>query len=192
MNYPDFPMHHVEGHHRHVATDEDPHSAPANLDFYRFFLRCLAGETRRLTQRKHRRRVLALAILQAGFLALLAVLAGPRALAVYLVTTFFVRMIITLVNYVQHYGLRRSPGQKASEEHAWDLPHRSASWLFFNAGFHAEHHMKASVPPEGLAFRGARFVLPYNIPVILTLAFVPRWFFRTMNPMLPELARTCA
>jgi alkane 1-monooxygenase len=184
MNYPDFPMHHVETHHRHVATDLDPHSAPANVDFFRFFVRCFAGETRGLASRKRRTRVVVLTILQAAILASVATVGGARAFALYLLTTFLARMVVALVNYVQHYGLRRAAGQKTSEHHSWDLPHRSASWLYFNAGFHAEHHAKASTPPEDLAFHGPHYVLPYNIPIILSLALVPAWFFRTMNPIL--------
>lgn len=92
--------------------------------------------------------------------------------------------MIALVNYVQHYGLERVPGQKVGVEHAWDLPYKSGNWLYFNAGFHADHHMKASTDPAGLMLRSTRFVLPYNIPIILPLALLPPLFFRTMNPIL--------
>jgi alkane 1-monooxygenase len=192
MNYPDFPMHHVETHHRHVATDRDPHSAPANVTFFRFFARCFAGETRGLASPKRRTRVVVLAVLQAAILGAVATVGGGRALALYVLTTFLARMVVALVNYVQHYGLRRAAGQKTTEHHSWDLPHRSASWLYFNAGFHAEHHAKASTPPEDLAFRGPHYVLPYNIPIILSLALVPPLFFRTMNPILEGASASSA
>ena len=83
-------------------------------------------------------------------------------------------------------GLEREKGQKPSTAHAWDLPHKSASLLYFNAGFHSDHHTKASVDPDQLAFKATRFVIPYNIPIILPMALVPPLFFRTMNPLLGE------
>lgn len=189
MNYPDFPRLHIEGHHRHVATGADDHSAEKDLSFYRFFFRCLAGELVSVPRASSRARGVVLAALQVLAIVVVGAVGGPRALVVFFVTTFLSRGVVALVNYVQHYGLERRPGQKVGVDHAWDLPYKSGNWLYFNAGFHADHHMLASAEPSALTLRSTRFVLPHNIPVILPLALVPGLFFRTMNPRLSDPER---
>jgi alkane 1-monooxygenase len=184
MNYPDFPRLHVESHHRHVAAAVDDHSAPKDLTFYRFFARYLAGELGSLPNDRQRSRTIMLAILQVLLMTGIVLVGGLCALLVFGVTTFLSRAVIALVNYVQHYGLERAPGQKVGVDHAWDLPYKSGNWFYFNAGFHADHHIKASIDPGGLALRSTRFVLPYDIPIILALALVPPLFFWRMNPIL--------
>jgi alkane 1-monooxygenase len=188
LNYPDFPMHHIEAHHRHVATKGDIHSAPKGQSFYRFFLRSLCGEILASSRSPRRARVLALSLLQLLVLASIAGSAGSRALVVYLAVTFLARGVVALVNYVQHYGLGRAAGEKPSADHAWDLPFPSANWLYFNAGLHADHHIKASLAPGELCLRSTRFLLPFNISIILPMALVPPLFFRTVHPRLERAA----
>ncbi len=184
LNYPDFPFLHIEGHHRHVATRADVHSAPRGQTFYGFFARYLVGELRSLPRARRRGRIVALTAIQIAWLVAIGLRGGARGLGVFLAVTFLARGIVALVNYVQHYGLERRDGERAGLEHAWDLPFKSGNWLYFNAGFHVEHHIKASVDPADLAFRSTRFVLPYNIQIILPLALVPALFFRTIHPIL--------
>jgi alkane 1-monooxygenase len=115
---------------------------------------------------------------------LILAVGGARALGIHLVTAFLARGIVALVNYVQHYGLARRPGEKAGIDHAWDLPFKSGNLIYFNAGLHADHHVKASLVPGDLTYRATRFALPMNIQFILPLALVPPLFFRVMNPLL--------
>ncbi len=109
LNYPDFPRLHVEMHHRHVATDPDHHSAPKDQTFYRFFVHSLVGELTSIPRAGQRMRSALLLALQAALLVAITGFAGPRALLVFLVTTFLARGVVALVNYVQHYGLERAP-----------------------------------------------------------------------------------
>lgn len=181
MNYPHFPMVHVEGHHRHVARANDVHSARGGETFYAFFARYVWGELTMVCTSKHRRRVFGLYLAQCAILAGVLAVGGVRGLMIYLSVTFLARVIVALVNYVQHYGLTRGPNEKPGRAHAWDLPHKSANWLLFNAGFHADHHMRAAVPPSALSLEAERFVLPFNVPIILPLALAPPLFFRVMR-----------
>ena len=184
INYPDFPMIHVHEHHRHVATAQDCQSPAPNETFYAFFVRGFLGELACAWRPAQLRRAIALSLMQLALLAVVWKLGGLGALAIYLLTTFLARVVIALVNYVQHYGLRRVPGQKPLIEHSWDLPHRSTSWFYFNAGFHADHHVKAALGPDEVAFRSTRYVLPYNVHIIIPMALVPWLFFRAVNPIL--------
>jgi hypothetical protein len=58
------------------------------------------------------------------------------------------------------------------------------SWLYFNAGFHADHHLKASLAPDQVALKGNGYLLPFNVQIIIPLALLPWLFFRAMNPLL--------
>ncbi len=185
VGYPHFPVVHVEGHHRHVATAADVHSAARGVSFYAFFARYVVGEHRFVQDQVRRGRYLStwlvLEVARIGLLAVVAASAGVRGVLVYVVTCLLGRVVVASVNYVQHYGLERHAGEKPGEGHAWDLPHRSANWMFFEAGLHVDHHAKASTPPGRLVLRARAHLLPYNIPVMLPMALVPPIFFRVMH-----------
>ena len=181
MNYPHFPHAHLHVHHRHVASAKDFHSAPKGTHYYRFLLSGLVREAqlmgRELKNSKTRQKHLPQEIARALLLAAIALYGGFGLLALYLATTFLMRAIVWLVNYVQHYGLA------AGEDHSWDVGHRSTNLLFFNAGLHRDHHEHASRAPLRLKLTSAK-VFPVNFPGILLLALFPRAFFRKMDPLL--------
>ena len=183
LGYPDFPRLHVEVHHRYVATDADHHSASANETFYGFFARSLHGELTSVPKVGQRGKAALLLALQVGLVVVVGLLPGGPPCA------GGARGHDVPVAWRRRAGelrsaLRARAREKVGVQHAWDLPFKSGNWLYFNAGFHADHHLKASTDPGALVYRSTRFILPYNVSIILPLALVSPVFFRVMNPIL--------
>jgi len=163
--YEHFFTEHVRGHHARVGTDEDPATARFGETFREFWRRTVPAqlasawrlEARRLGDegmRWYDPRILKSAVLH-GIVAQLALAGaifaffGPAALVVFLAQAFVAIRLLEVVNYFEHYGLRRV-GKKVRPVDSWD----SDSWLtlFALVGLsrHADHHAYAARPYQAL------------------------------------------
>ncbi|WP_127903110.1 alkane 1-monooxygenase [Solirhodobacter olei] len=188
-------------HHRHVATLEDPNSAPAGESFWQFLPRAWGGAfvagyqaERELRARAASEGVnpYAIYILGAlGFLLLFYLLMGWGGLAVYLLLAGYAQLQLMLSDYVQHYGLERQIGPDGRPEpfgdgHSWNSGRWYSSALMLNAPRHSAHHAhpawhypELTLPQPTEAPR-----LPFSLPVMATLALIPPLWFRVITPRL--------
>ncbi|WP_088623722.1 alkane 1-monooxygenase [Oceanicola sp. 22II-s10i] len=190
---------HPKVHHFHVATDLDPNSARAGEGFYRFALRAWTGSFWAGLRAEHRdlRRAGRSPfstpyfgyIAGAGLILLIAyAIAGWRGVAVHLGISAFFQMQILLSDYVQHYGLRRGIAgngryEPVGPQHSWNSPHAVTGALMLNAPRHSDHHMHPMRPFPALQLDDAVMpILPYSLPVMATIAMVPTWWRRIMDP----------
>lgn len=195
--YAHFMVEHYRGHHPRAATDADPASARAGESLWRFLPRTLAGswgsawrlEAARL--RQHRRGwvrsplLWAMAVQAAGLVALGALL-GSQALLFWLVQAAYAVFLLEAINYIEHYGLRRAPGERFGVGHAWNADHAPTNAVIANLQRHSDHHMHAWKPYETLApLPGPQ--LPTGYAGCLFLASVPPLWFRAMRPRLAAL-----
>ena len=189
-------------HHRHVATAEDPNSAPEGQGFYRFALRAWIG-----SYRAGRRAETALRQRGAGprgphpylwhlagslaALALAHAIAGWPGVGAWWAMAFMAQMQILLSDYVQHYGLRRAtlPGGKAAPvgpAHSWNSGPWFSSALMLNAPRHSDHHSHPARPYPALRLGELDEAprLPWPLPVACTLALFPPLWKRAIRPAL--------
>ena len=159
--YAHFMVEHYRGHHPRAATDEDPASARRGESVWRFLPRTLAGgwrsawalETVRLAQRRRGwlRSPLAWArATQLVWLGGLALWLGPKALVFWLAQAAYAVLLLETINYIEHYGLRRSRTDGRLEPfsvgHAWNADHALSNALLVNLQRHSDHHMHAWKP----------------------------------------------
>lgn len=192
--YAHFMVEHYRGHHPRAATRADPASARRGESLWRFLPRTLAGsfasawrlEAQRLRQR--RRGWLASPLLWAsvaqGALVLgVAQLLGWAALVFWLVQAAYAVFLLETVNYIEHYGLQRAPGQPFGQQHAWNADHLLTNSLLANLQRHSDHHMHAWKPYAELQpLPGPQ--LPTGYAGCLFLATVPPLWFAAMEPRL--------
>jgi len=188
-------------HHRHVASSQDPNTARAGEGFYRFalrawrgsFLRGMRAETdlraRGAATGPHPYVVYLCGSLLALGLAL--VLAGGPGLLVWVGLALHAQSQILLSDYVQHYGLTRSPRPDGKLEpvgprHSWNTAHWFTSAMMLNAPRHSDHHVNPSrpfpalnLPPENEAPR-----LPWPLPFACLMALFPGLWRRAIRPHL--------
>lgn len=192
---------HPRVHHIHVATDADPNSARRGESFYRFWPRAWAGSFREGFRAETRRGLPAWRHPYAWYVggALLCIaaawaLAGVRGLIAYLALAFYAQTQLILVDYVQHYGLRREIGAdgrpaRQGPQHSWNAAPWYSAAMMLNAPHHSDHHLNASRPFPALRLAPERMpVLPHSLPVMGAIALVPPVWRRVMHRRLKRLA----
>jgi alkane 1-monooxygenase len=185
-------------HHRHAASRKDPNTARRGEGFYRFFLRAWAGSFRAGWLAEEDRRkgrglhpyigymavsVLALSI---GWLV-----AGWAGVAVWILLSLHAQSQLLLSDYVQHYGLVRTPLpdgrlEPVGDRHSWNAPHWFSAAVMLNAPRHSDHHAHPSRPYPALRLPevAAAPRLPYALPVCCVVALVPPLWRRMIHPHL--------
>lgn len=203
--YMHFAIEHLRGHHERVATDEDPASARFGESVYRFIPRSIFQqfgsawrlEVGRLARQGHRilsirNEMIWISILQTGWAVTVAVLFGGIALMAYLVVALVAVTLLEVVNYVEHYGLRRH--QRANglwepvrSQHSWNSDYRLSRAFLFELPRHTDHHMNGGRPFSGLMSVASAPQLPAGYPSMVLLALLPPLWFRVMNPRVASL-----
>ena len=194
---------HNRGHHRHVATPLDPATSRLHEPFWAFLPRALAGEYRAAGQleatRLHRagrrawsarNQLLAFQLAQAVAMGLVLSLFGLAALLAWLAAAAVGIVILQLVNYVEHYGLRRhrtaeGPYERVQPHHSWNSEHLLGRILLYELTRHSDHHYQASRPYHALRCQPASPQMPTGYPGMMLLATVPPLWFRVMNRRVP-------
>ncbi len=195
-----FQVEHLRGHHRDVATAADPASAPAGRSLYAHLPQAVLGNWRKgwaLETARLRRQgrslaghgLLRWAACSAALVALAGLLWGPAAAAFVLLQGLVARITLEVVNYVEHYGLRRArraDGRPVpvGPAHSWSSEHRLSRALLLNLPRHADHHAHAARPWTALRPHPAGPVLPAGTGAMVLLALVPPLWFRVMDPWL--------
>lgn len=195
---------HVVGHHRRVATAEDPATAPLGQSYYRFWPRTVFGgilsawtierdrlRHRRLPLYSRHNRLLRYLALQAGLLVCMAAVFGTPGL-VFLVGQALVGVsLLESVNYLEHYGLlrRKLPDggyEPFSERHSWNQASRLTNWYLFNLQRHADHHVRVGRRYQALHHIEGSPQLPAGYATLVPLTLVPPLWFRVMDPRVPD------
>jgi alkane 1-monooxygenase len=180
VNYPQFMVEHYLGHHQRAATWDDPATARRGESLWRFLPRTLAGNFLGAWRMPARRRALAACTaINAVFIALLALGGWHKALVFWLAQSAFAVWLLETVNYIEHYGLQRKPGEAFGMQHAWNADHLLSNSLLANLQRHSDHHMHAAKPYPELRAMGPE--LPTGYAGCILLAAVPPLWFRLME-----------
>jgi alkane 1-monooxygenase len=200
--YMHFFIEHNKGHHKRVATKDDPASARLDESLFAFYFRTIifsylsAWEIeRRELQKKnkpffsyHNQMILFLAI-QIAFVALIFFVFGWVITLCYLAAAGFGVGLLEAVNYIEHYGLSRKetePGkyERAMPEHSWNSDHVIGRIALFELSRHSDHHYLASRKYQVLRHHDDSPQMPTGYPGMIILAHMPPLFFRIMKKQM--------
>ena len=200
VGYGHFCAEHNAGHHVHVATPKDCASSRMGESVYAFALRELPGalrggwhqERRRLTAKKlpfwsvHNQILQAYAITAAVALALCLWL-GVGVLPFIALHHAFAWFALTIVNYIEHYGLKRAelPNgryERVQPKHSWNTNHIVSNVLTIHLQRHSDHHANPMRPYQALRNFDGIPRLPSGYPGTMALAAVPPLWRRVMDP----------
>ena len=202
--YGHFWIEHNRGHHRDVATPEDPASARMGESIYRFAAREIPGAWRRAwaiesdrlerrgyhrwSPRNHILQSFALTLLLQG--ALVVWLGWPILLFV-LIHNAIAWWQLTSANYVEHYGLlrrvidgRREP---CAPHHSWNSNHLLSNLVLFHLQRHSDHHAHPQRRYQSLRHFDDLPTLPNGYFGCYLLAWIPSMWFRIMDRRLMSL-----
>ena len=202
--YGHFRIEHVYGHHKNVATKEDPATARRGENFYFYFIRCVINSVisswnieKNILDKKNintfslQNRMLHYFMLEIIFLFIAFFIAGFNGLVFVFFHSFVSITLLELVNYIQHYGLERKMQngkyERFTDHHSWNSRHISANWSTFNLGLHAEHHQSASKHYPLLSQEEKVIEMPVNYSIMLIMALIPPLWFFVMNRKLASL-----
>jgi alkane 1-monooxygenase len=200
--YGHFSIEHNRGHHRHVATPDDPASSKMGESIYRFMFRELPGaffrawdlEAERMQRQGRSIWSLDNEIVQAGLLTLalyggLIALFGPAMVPVLLLVAFWGAFQLTSANYIEHYGLVRQQLANGRYEpcqprHSWNSNHIVSNLVVFHLQRHSDHHAHPTRSYQALRDFSELPRLPSGYFGMFIAAYIPPLWFHVMNPRL--------
>lgn len=139
--YMHFFTEHNKGHHKRVATRDDPSSARLGEIIYLFYFRTIIfsylsawhianGEMRKKGKPvfSFQNEMLQFHFIQLVFIATIFFLFGWLVTFYFLSAAFIGILLLETVNYIEHYGLQRKPTgegnyERAMPEHSWNSDH---------------------------------------------------------------------
>lgn len=203
--YGHFTIDHNLGHHRHVATPEDPASARMGESIYRFARREMPGAFReawRIESQRLQRRgkpawhpanlILQSYALTGAITAALIWLFGWSMIPFLLVHHAFAWWQLTSANYVEHYGLLRQRDASGERErcqphHSWNSNHVYSNLALFHLERHSDHHTNPLRRYQSLRHFDEAPQLPNGYFGTYLIAYVPWLWFRVMDARLLAL-----
>ncbi len=198
--YTHFIIEHNLGHHKHVATPEDPATARRGELIYTFWFRSVLGgyrnawrlEAERL--RKSGKAVLSPAnemirftVLQLAYLAAIGLLFSWSLVPFGVAIAVIGFLMLESVNYIEHYGLQRAKKpsgryERVGPQHSWNSDHELGRIFLYELTRHSDHHFKASRKYQILRHHQESPQLPTGYPGAILLSLVPPAWFWVMNP----------
>jgi alkane 1-monooxygenase len=204
--YTHFFIEHNKGHHKHVASHEDPSSARFNESVFAFYPRTLlftylsAWKISNNDCKKKGKQIfslqnemLQLQLLQLAFVIMLLVVFGWKILGAYLLSALIGMLLLECVNYIEHYGLSRKQSASGQYErtmphHSWNSNHVVGRLMLFELSRHSDHHYLASRKYQVLRHHDHSMQMPTGYPGMMILAHIPPLWFYMMNNRIKKEA----
>lgn len=189
--YGHFFVEHNRGHHRHVSTPEDPASSRFGESFYRFLPRTMIGslvsawkiEKQRLERQgksvwhwqNDNLQAWAMTVVLYG---VAIALFGPALLLFLCLQAFYGASLLEVVNYVEHYGLKRQRlengrYERVRPEHSWNSNHLASNLFLYQLQRHSDHHANPSRRYQSLRHFEDVPQLPSGYATMIVLAYFP-------------------
>jgi len=202
--YGHFFVEHNKGHHKNVATPDDPASSKMGESFWAFLPRTMIGSLRsawgiereRLARLGKGPWTLENENLQAWgmtalFFAALGAWLGWAALPFLLLQAFYGASLLEVINYIEHYGLRRQqlPSgryERCTPAHSWNSNNVVTNLFLYQLQRHSDHHANPTRRFQALRHFDDSPQLPSGYASMLIPAYIPALWFRQMDPLVAQ------
>ena len=203
--YMHFFIEHNKGHHKNVATPEDPSSARFNEPLYAFYFRTIfysytsawkianaEMKKKNLPTLHWKNEMLQAHFIQFLFVALIFFGFGLTHGLFFLMAAFIGILLLETVNYIEHYGLLRKETtegkfERAMPHHSWNSNHFLGRIMLFELSRHSDHHFMASRKYQVLQHHDNAPQLPTGYPGSMILAMFPPVWFYVMNKKIKQI-----
>ena len=205
--YAHFNIEHNKGHHKDVATPEDPASSRMGESIYKFVLREIPGaakrgwtlEAERLKRQNRSVWSVHNELLQISAITILGYSAmtwffGWAALPFLLVCAAYGWFQLTMANYIEHYGLLRQTLENGRYErcqphHSWNNNFKASNLLTLHLQRHSDHHAHPTRAYQLLRDYADAPALPQGYPAMMGLALCPPAWRYVMDKRVVEWAK---
>jgi alkane 1-monooxygenase len=203
--YQHFFIEHNRGHHKNVATEQDPASARFGENLYAFWLRSVKGnwqnawalERERLKKEGKNEwnwanEMLRFTACNMLWLGAIFLIFNWKGLAGAIAVGVIGFLLLETINYIEHYGLRRrllasGRPEPVSPVHSWNSDHELGRIFLYELTRHSDHHYKATRKYQILRHLDESPQLPFGYPASLLIALVPPLWFALMNPKVEKM-----
>lgn len=203
--YMHFFTEHNKGHHKRVATPDDPSSARFGEPVYLFYFRTIffsyrsawhianaEARSRSGAAFTWRNEMIIFHLVQAAFLGLIGWHFGLITLGYFVLAALIGILLLETVNYIEHYGLQRkliAPGkyERALPHHSWNSDHVIGRIFLFELSRHSDHHYLASRKYQVLRHHDAAPQMPTGYPGMMILSLIPPLWFAIMHKKIRQL-----
>lgn len=203
--YMHFFIEHNRGHHKKVATPEDPSSARYGETVYAFYVRSIvysylsAWHIAARDLQKKGKPVFSLAnemmqfhLIQLAFVAGIGLFFGWITALLFVAAAVMGILLLETVNYIEHYGLQRQllgggKYERALPQHSWNSSHIIGRVMLFELSRHSDHHYLASRKYHLLRHHEDAAQLPTGYPGMMILSLIPPAWFYVMNRRIKNL-----
>jgi alkane 1-monooxygenase len=208
--YMHFFIEHNKGHHKNVATPEDPSSARYNEPVYTFYFRTIAlsyisawkianDECRKkgIPVLSLKNEMIAAHLIQFALIASIFSFFGALICLYFIAAATIGIALLETVNYIEHYGLQRKLNAEGKYErtmpwHSWNSNHIAGRLMLFELSRHSDHHYLASRKYQILRHHDNAPQLPTGYPGSMILALItPAWFY-VMNRKIRRMEKEFA
>ena len=112
---------------------------------------------------------------------------GWFGLVLFLGQAAFAKFVLEIVNYMEHYGLVRSPEQLIGPEYSWNTNKRMSTMVLFSLTRHSAHHEKTNIPYWKLEPYTDAPEMPFGYLSTFSIALLFPWLYKKiMNKQLLE------
>ncbi len=202
--YGHFFVEHNRGHHKNVATPQDPASAKMGESFWHFLPRTMIGSLRSAWHLEAERlarlgkspwswdnenlRAWSVSVV---FFGVLVAWLGWGVLPFLLIQAFYGASLLEVVNYIEHYGLLRQKSAdgrfvRCEPEHSWNSNQVVSNLFLYHLQRHSDHHAHPTRRYQSLRHFDQSPQLPAGYAAMLVMAYVPWIWYRVMNPRVVQ------
>jgi|TARA_B100000949_G_scaffold28225_2_gene21545 alkane 1-monooxygenase len=193
-----FAVEHVYGHHKNVGLPIDPATAKRGENIYAFIGRAIVNEQKdawSIERDQFRRKGFSIISLKnrmiLGYLRSLTItvlsfyIGGISGMFIFFISAFIAKSLLEVINYTEHYGLVRVPGEMVYPRHSWNSNSTMSSIYLYNVTRHSSHHEKVNLKYWELKAYDDAPTMPQGYLTMLYLAlFAPFYFHKIMAKKL--------
>lgn len=202
--YMHFFIEHNKGHHKHVATPNDPSTAKYNQSLYAFWPQTLIGTyvsawkiaNEELAKKGKywfslQNEMLLFQLIQIAFVSSICYFFGLKIASLFVVSALIGGLLLESVNYIEHYGLTRKESsdeqyERVQPHHSWNSNHIIGRLMLFELSRHSDHHYLASRKYQILrSFENAP-QMPTGYPGMILLSLCPPLWFKIMHQQIKK------
>ena len=203
--YMHFYLEHNFGHHKNVATPEDPATSKFNQSVYHFWITSVFNQfvnawkiQKEILKRSEKSFIsfqndmIWYMIIQSAYLYLIFMFFGIYGLFYAVIVGIQSFLFLETINYIEHYGLVRkklSSGryERVQTHHSWNSNHIIGRIVLYELTRHSDHHFKSSKKYQILENKKDSPQLPYGYPTSILLALIPPLWFKIINPRIKSI-----
>jgi len=202
--YSHFFIEHNHGHHKNVATKEDPATAQKGESVYFFWIRSVSGQyinawkiqKKLLTNQKAsffsiKNNMFYALLLQGVYLTSVFFLFGFNGLCYALGIAVVSFLLLETINYIEHYGILKKKingrYERVRNIHSWNSDHLIGRIVLYELTRHSDHHYIASKKYQILESKSESPRLPFGYPTSMLIALLPPLWYVLMHSRLERL-----